>query len=68
MTERCPLPNPDLGLSGPASFAMKIRVPAWADGTNSVTVNGDPVGGVAAGTYITIDRKWATGDKVGSGG
>jgi len=60
------------------TFTLKIRVPAWAAGKNTATVNGLPVqshergggdsgsgsGGVKPGTYLSIARAWAPGDVV----
>eukprot|EP00041_Stephanoeca_diplocostata_P030284 m.912521 g.912521 ORF g.912521 m.912521 type:complete len:893 (+) comp23727_c0_seq18:76-2754(+) len=48
----------------PSAFTVKIRVPAWADGANVVTVNGAPVDGVQRGTFLTITRTWSRGDSV----
>jgi hypothetical protein len=50
--------------TAPTSFTMKVRVPAWATGANTVTLNGKPVSGVTAGTYLTVTREWKTGDKL----
>lgn len=47
------------------SFAMKIRVPAWADGANTVAINGQAVSEkVVAGEYLELSREWKSGDKV----
>ena len=49
----------------PTSFAMKIRVPAWAGGANTVTMNGKAVSeNVVAGEYLELTREWKSGDKV----
>ena len=49
----------------PTTFAMKIRVPAWAEGANSVTMNGKAVSEkVVAGEYLELSREWKSGDKV----
>ena len=50
--------------TAPTTFTMKLRVPAWAAGANTVTVNGKAVAGVTAGEYLTIARDWKSGDKV----
>ena len=47
----------------PASFAMRLRVPAWSEATR-VTLNGKALEGVRPGTYFEIDREWACGDCV----
>lgn len=49
--------------SGKLPFAMRIRIPEWAEGTK-VQVNGRPVDGVIAGEYVLIDRNWNNGDKL----
>ena len=48
----------------PTTFTVKLRVPAWALGANTVKLNGKPVSGVTAGEYLSISRAWKTGDKV----
>lgn len=47
-----------------ASFALAIRVPAWAtSGANTVTLNGAPVPGpVAPGSFFKVKRTWAAND------
>jgi len=50
-------------ISSPLSLA--IRVPYWATGQNSITINGTPFSGtIRPGTYATVSRTWAAGDKV----
>lgn len=49
--------------SGP--FAMRLRIPGWADERARVTVNGRPVEAVAApGSYLVLRRSWRAGDRV----
>ena len=50
----------------PATFAFKIRVPAWAVGTNEVAVDGKqvPVPASAPGTHLTLSRQFRDGDVV----
>jgi hypothetical protein len=48
--------------AGNGRFAMKLRIPAWADGA-SLHVNGKAVG-VTTGTLATVERRWKTGDVV----
>lgn len=53
-----------LTVQGSGQFALKLRVPVWAN-QFSVTVNGTAQGLTATpGTYVSIDRTWATGDVV----
>lgn len=53
-----------LELSRPARFPLRLRIPAWARGTN-VQVNGAPIAGpVTGGSFAGIEREWKTGDQV----
>jgi hypothetical protein len=48
-----------------AQLALKIRRPFWAEKGMSISVNGKPFAHEdKAGSYIVIDRKWKSGDKV----
>ena len=49
----------------PARFALKLRVPDWADGATA-RVNGETIDVKANTTrgYLKIDRDWAPGDAV----
>lgn len=44
-------------------FALKLRVPIWAEGA-TVQINGEEAEAVAAGSYAEIRRSWAAGDTV----
>lgn len=46
-----------------AAFTLKLRIPGWSSNTE-VSVNGEPVNGVAKGTYCSIERTWQPGDVV----
>jgi hypothetical protein len=51
-------------MAGPASFAVRFRVPLWASGA-TVTVNGAPVTlDARPGTWATIRRTWQTADRI----
>jgi hypothetical protein len=46
-------------------FTVALRRPSWAGEGFAVTVNGRPVKDPGpAGSYIRLDRKWKTGDKI----
>jgi DUF1680 family protein len=45
------------------SFPLKLRVPAWSERT-SLTVNGEAITDVRAGSYVTLARDWKTGDRL----
>jgi hypothetical protein len=49
--------------SHPVSFALKLRIPAWADGA-TVQVNGTPVEMQMVTGFATVRRMWQTGDLV----
>lgn len=48
-------------------FAMKLRIPSWADGANKIAVNGTAVScdekDLEQG-YVVIDRTWKSGDEI----
>lgn len=43
-------------------FAVALRVPGWAAGTDSVTVNGAPAQVIRTGGYAIVERRWKAGD------
>jgi len=47
----------------PAKFPLKLRVPYWSQ-TTRARVNGKPVNGVTAGSYLVLERLWKRGDVV----
>jgi DUF1680 family protein len=49
--------------AAPAEFVMYVRIPGWSV-KNSVKVNGKEVGGVKAGEYLAIRRRWAANDVI----
>ncbi len=52
-------------IKGNATFDLRLRVPSWATAGFQVTVNDKKVRQVAVpGTYLTISRRWRTGDEV----
>lgn len=49
----------------PKEFALKIRVPRWIrPGSMTVEVNGVQAAGPGEDSYVTLSRKWTTGDVV----
>ncbi|WP_330292649.1 beta-L-arabinofuranosidase domain-containing protein [Streptomyces sp. NBC_00576] len=50
---------------GGGSLDLKLRVPSWATGGFTVTVNGvaQPAGAVP-GSYLTLSRNWQRGDRI----
>ncbi|MFZ0745574.1 MAG: beta-L-arabinofuranosidase domain-containing protein [Terracidiphilus sp.] len=47
----------------PVSFPLRLRVPAWADGT-SIRINGHGEAVPAPGSFALIERMWKAGDRV----
>jgi DUF1680 family protein len=52
-----------LTITGSGHIALKIRIPKWTAGA-VVRVNGVAQGTTTSGSYLTIDRTWASGDVV----
>jgi uncharacterized protein len=51
-------------VSRPQSFAINLRIPAWASGA-SVSVNGSRSGlRIVAGTFANLAREWRCGDRI----
>jgi hypothetical protein len=59
-------PNVDLVLTPSKSVAAKIRirVPAWANGSMQINVNGEAIVSGTPGSYVTLDQTWSAGDTV----
>lgn len=70
ITQRTSFPYEDKTVieirQGKGRFPMKIRYPQWASNGIQVTVNGQQldIQKNTPGSYITIDRKWKSGDMV----
>lgn len=52
-----------LSSSKPVRMTMKLRIPDWS-AESSLTVNGESVPDVKAGTYCTLEREWKDGDEL----
>ncbi len=48
----------------PLPLELRVRIPSWAGEGAAVKVNGMPVAGVQAGSYLSIRRTWKSGDKI----
>jgi DUF1680 family protein len=54
-----------LTLDRPQSFAVLLRVPAWAGAKTRIAVNGRAVdGAVQPGTFARVQRRWKSGDRI----
>ena len=60
--------KPDVALTlttpAPAAMKLRVRIPTWAARDMEISVNGTPAITGRPGTYVTLDRTWATGDKI----
>jgi DUF1680 family protein len=57
--------DPVIGLSvvsGAATMTLRVRVPAWVDGTPVVFLNGTLIPAAPAAGWIAIRRHWQAGD------
>lgn len=52
-----------LALAAPEHLTLHLRIPSWSAKTQ-VAINGDPVSGVHAGTYLDLAREWKGGDSI----
>jgi DUF1680 family protein len=49
----------------PETFAVNLRVPAWAGAGTKVTVNGRAIDGeVRPGSFVAVRREWKDGDRI----
>ncbi len=53
-----------VGPARPSEFTFYVRIPSWAGDNSAVAVNGKPVAGGVAGTYLPIRRLWSPGDVI----
>ncbi|MBI2940823.1 MAG: glycoside hydrolase family 127 protein [Chloroflexi bacterium] len=47
----------------PERLRLRLRIPGWSR-TTTVAVNGEAVPDVRPGTYLTLERTWASGDTI----
>ncbi|GAA2851257.1 hypothetical protein Acy02nite_34710 [Actinoplanes cyaneus] len=52
-----------LTVTGSGQIDLRIRIPSWTSGAQ-VRVNGTLTGSPVPGSYLTINRMWASGDTV----
>ncbi len=52
-----------VAVSRPAEFALRFRIPAWAQGAQ-LRVNGKPVQAIAPRSFAAVQRTWQDGDRV----
>ena len=54
-----------IGVDRETGFALRLRVPSWAKGRNSITVNGREFNtAITPNQWAVIDRTWKEGDLV----
>jgi uncharacterized protein len=54
-----------LDLHRPENFTVYLRIPAWADSTTRVSINGKRVEGeIVPGNFLTLRRNWKGGDRI----
>jgi DUF1680 family protein len=53
-----------LELDEPRAFALRLRVPGWADGPADLAVNGESAAAEAVPGAVLIERTWQPGDAV----
>jgi uncharacterized protein len=54
-----------VAIDRPEQFTIYLRIPGWAGGNTSVTVNGKPFStALEAGNWAAINRTWQQGDRI----
>jgi DUF1680 family protein len=48
----------------PTEANLRVRIPSWAAVGIKVSVNGKPAGTGEPGTYLSLRRKWSSGDTI----
>jgi DUF1680 family protein len=54
----------EVGASRPVKSRIRVRIPSWASGAVPIEVNGVRAGLGTPGSYLTLDREWASGDAI----
>ena len=53
-----------LAVERESRFALKLRIPSWADGATVSVVGDASTTGAVPGQYAAVDRQWQDGDEV----
>jgi DUF1680 family protein len=53
-----------VGCAAPVEFALRLRIPAWAQGRQTVRVNGKPERAEVSKGFAVLRRNWKQGDTV----
>jgi uncharacterized protein len=48
----------------PSELEVRVRIPYWVGEGAAVKVNGKSVAGLQSGSYVSIRRKWKSGDRI----
>jgi len=54
----------ELQLDRAESFAIMLRIPAWAGSKTRAMVNGKAIQGVEPGKFMSVERNWRNGDRI----
>lgn len=54
----------EISAAQPTQAKIRVRVPAWAAGPMQVSVNKETAVTGKPGSYVTLDRRWSTGDAI----
>jgi len=56
--------NLTLATTSKNAINLRIRVPSWASGNMTININGKPAATGTPGTYVSLNRKWYSNDKI----
>lgn len=54
----------EIATAAPVTAKIRIRVPGWCAAAMPIALNGAPIATGDPGTYVTLDRKWSSGDAI----